>query len=250
MAWYDDSCRQTYVAKYKNEKDAAAEAEEAAKKGWIPQSVTATDGHINVGRTATGAVLTRGIYLLMGGSRSKGEITITYVRSPVWLAEHKGGEIRDLPEQIKIMTFGEEIVYADKPMSNRASLVLTNKRIILFTMHLSVWNGRPKDVEAVDEYSWSNLKRASINRGKIYSDINFEMANGNNICLNNIEENNADKIYEIANRMHEIVSQGYEAKRTEQTPAIRLRHLKEMLDGGLITQSEYDAKKTDLLSRM
>ena len=131
-AWYDDKNTLTYVAIYKKEKDAAKEADEAAKKGWMPQGSTATDGHINVGRTVTGAVLTGGLSLLIGGSRSKGTFTITYVRTPDWLAEHKRGDIRDIPEQIKTMTFGDEIFYTDKPRSNRVSLVLTNKRIILY----------------------------------------------------------------------------------------------------------------------
>jgi hypothetical protein len=87
-AWYDDKNKLTYVATYKNEKDAAKEANKAAKKGWMPQSTTATDGHINLGRTITYGVLTLGVSYLLGGSRTKGTITISYVRTPEWLAEH------------------------------------------------------------------------------------------------------------------------------------------------------------------
>jgi hypothetical protein len=89
MAWYDDNQKLSHVATYKNDKDAAKEADKAAKKGWMPQGATATDGHINLGRTVTGAVLTGGLTLLLGGSRSKGKITLTYVRTPEWLAKHK-----------------------------------------------------------------------------------------------------------------------------------------------------------------
>lgn len=89
MAWYDDKNKLSYVASYKNDKDAAKETEKAAKKGWMPQSAAATDGHINVGRTVTGAVLTGGLSLLIGGSRSKGKVTITYVRTPEWFEKNK-----------------------------------------------------------------------------------------------------------------------------------------------------------------
>jgi hypothetical protein len=89
MAWYDNNSKLSHVETYKNEKDASKDAEKAAKKGWMPQGTTATDGHINVGRTVTGAVLTGGLSLLIGGSRSKGKITLSYVRTPGWLEEHQ-----------------------------------------------------------------------------------------------------------------------------------------------------------------
>jgi hypothetical protein len=89
--WYNDDTKLTYVASYNSVEEASSETNRAAKKGWIPQGTSATDGHINVGRTATGAVLTGGLTLLVGGSRSKGKVTITYTRTPGWLEEHKLG---------------------------------------------------------------------------------------------------------------------------------------------------------------
>jgi hypothetical protein len=53
----------------------------------MPTAITATDGHINLGRTVTGAALTGGLSLLIGGSRSKGKVIITYTRTPQWFAE-------------------------------------------------------------------------------------------------------------------------------------------------------------------
>ncbi len=80
MAWYHDSGRTTYAATYKDEKSMQREIEEAAKYGWVPQNTAATAGHINVGRTAARVVLTGGVGLLFGASRSKDKITITFVR--------------------------------------------------------------------------------------------------------------------------------------------------------------------------
>jgi hypothetical protein len=89
MAWYDDNNKLTHVSTYKNEQEASKEAERAAQKGWMPQGTTATDGHVNVGRT-TLKILALGVpFLITGASRSKGQITITYVRTPEWLAAHK-----------------------------------------------------------------------------------------------------------------------------------------------------------------
>jgi len=60
--------------------------EAAAQHGGVAQGTAATDGHINVGRTMTKVVLTGGLGLMTGASRSKGKITITYARSQEWLA--------------------------------------------------------------------------------------------------------------------------------------------------------------------
>lgn len=88
MAWYDDKNKLTHVETYKNDNDASKDANKAARKGWIPQGTTATDGHVNLGRTLTYGALTLGIHTLLGGSRTKGKITISYVRTPEWLEEH------------------------------------------------------------------------------------------------------------------------------------------------------------------
>lgn len=80
MAWYDDKKKTVYVATYKNEKDMRKEVEAASKKGWVPQGTAATDGHVNVGRT-TLRVMT-GVGLMFGASRTKGNLTITFIRDP------------------------------------------------------------------------------------------------------------------------------------------------------------------------
>ncbi len=87
--WYDDSNRLTYVATYTNEQEMQRDVEAAAHQGWMPQNTAGTSGHINVGRTATAAVLTGGFSLLLGASRSKDKITMTFVRTPEWMAQHR-----------------------------------------------------------------------------------------------------------------------------------------------------------------
>jgi hypothetical protein len=86
MAWYDNENSLTHVVAYHSARDASTEADRAARKGWIPQGTAATEGHTNVGRT-TLKVLALGLpFLVTGASRTKGTVTITYVRAPEWLA--------------------------------------------------------------------------------------------------------------------------------------------------------------------
>lgn len=81
--WWLSDRRQmvtTYKAGDDLEEQLQTEMELANEHGWFAQSTDTDGGHINVGRTATGAVLTGGLSLLFGGSRSKGEITLVWRR--------------------------------------------------------------------------------------------------------------------------------------------------------------------------
>lgn len=100
MAWYHDNNKKMHVVTYTNEKLLQREVEEAAKFGWIPQQMAGIQGHINVGRTATAAMLTGGLSLMLGASRSKDKMTITYVRDEKWMARAKADEaVKTLYEQ-------------------------------------------------------------------------------------------------------------------------------------------------------
>ncbi len=87
--WYDDENKLVHIATYDDARAASYDAERAARKGWVPQGSSATEGHVNVGRT-TLKVLALGLpFLVTGASRTKGKLTITYVRTPEWLANRQ-----------------------------------------------------------------------------------------------------------------------------------------------------------------
>ena len=86
--WYQDVTKRAHVETYQKDKIMQKEVEMAAQYGWMPQTSAGVGGHINVGRTATAAALTGGVSLLFGASRSKDKMTITYVRTPDWLAQN------------------------------------------------------------------------------------------------------------------------------------------------------------------
>ncbi len=89
MAWYDEKDRVSYIGIYKNDKDMRKELEQAIRRGWKLQDTTTDGGHLNLGRTATGAVLTGGLSLLIGGSRSKGGHTLVFVRDEAYIAKQR-----------------------------------------------------------------------------------------------------------------------------------------------------------------
>ncbi len=61
--------------------NAQAEATILAAHGYAIGGQSGIGGHMNVGRTLTGAVLTGGLFLLLGGSRTPGVVDITYVQA-------------------------------------------------------------------------------------------------------------------------------------------------------------------------
>lgn len=80
--WYCNPTTLTHIATYTNEKQMQREIEAAYHYGWQIQGQSGQGGHVNVGRTAGKLLLTGGLGLLTGVSRSKDKTTITFVRSP------------------------------------------------------------------------------------------------------------------------------------------------------------------------
>lgn len=72
--WYQDITKRTHVETYTNQKRMQKDVEQAAQHGWTPQTSAGLSGHLRVG--------------LLGVSRSKDKLTITYVRTPEWLAQN------------------------------------------------------------------------------------------------------------------------------------------------------------------
>ena len=122
-------------------------------------------------------------------------------------------------------------------------------------MNFGTWSGTPKSIKTIEEYRLTDLKSVNINRSNIYSDIKFETESGKTININDLLKSNADSIYALTSRIKETAinkahPQTPALLSTMQTPTQRLQYLKDMLDGGLITQSEFDAKKAELLSKL
>jgi len=80
--WYEENSKLSHTESYESEEQASIDADRAAKRGWKALGSSATEGHINIGRT-----LARG--LIFGAHRTKGKITITYERTPEWLVSNK-----------------------------------------------------------------------------------------------------------------------------------------------------------------
>lgn len=89
--WWHNPIVLTHVATYSSDKEMQRDLEAAYQYGWQIQGQSGTGSHVNVGRSVTKFVLTGGLGLMTGVSRSKDKTTITYVRTQEWLSEHHEG---------------------------------------------------------------------------------------------------------------------------------------------------------------
>jgi len=182
--------------------------------------------------------------------------------------------VEDRIEQI--LTSGEEILHVaiQNPITALSaapdSVVLTNKRFIIY---------RPKFLGGAqfEDYIWRDLGEARLTEGLLSSTISLKSITGKMLSMEHLHKGAARKVYSLAQDMEERVREERRLREMEEKraaaggisisggmpgavaatppapkddPVEKLGQLKRMLEGGLITAEEYDAKKKDLLSRL
>ena len=158
-----------------------------------------------------------------------------------------------------------------KPVVNIAphSVVLTNRRFICY---------RPRLLGRVsfDDYLWRDLTDVQLREELLGATLSMRTQEGREVAVNYLPKSQARQLYAFAQEMEERVSEerrrrqleekraaaggvvvgsGPDAARgwesdNEADPVERLKKLKEMLDAGLITQSEFDGKRAEIISEM
>ena len=167
---------------------------------------------------------------------------------------------------------GEEVLYTavqQKPVMNVSpdAVVLTSKRCIVY---------RPKMFGRVDfaDFVWRNLVDAKVKESMLGATFTAQTTNGQIHSVDYLPKAQARKLYTIAQSMEEksleerrqreledkrAASGGLVVNTGVVTPPAtppqddcfqKLKKLKDMLDAGLISADEFNAKKTDILSRM
>ncbi len=86
--WYHDETKLTHIETYETEKDVQRDVESAYQHGWQIQGQIAQVGQISGSKIIAGAILAGPVGAMIGAIRGKGKITITFVRSSEWIAQH------------------------------------------------------------------------------------------------------------------------------------------------------------------
>ena len=179
-----------------------------------------------------------------------------------------------LPKVQEYCTSNEEVQYIavqKKTLGINFSpdcIALTNKRIILI---------RPKSFGlSLDfkDFSWMNVADVHMKEGVFAATITIKTTSGQTDSMEDIPKAQARRLYRFAQEMEETKKEerrqrDLEDKRavagggiTINTPSTqpiavavedpmeKLTKLKSMLDMGILTQAEFDAKKADILSKI
>ena len=189
--------------------------------------------------------------------------------------EQDSGVVEKVVKKAKdLLTNGEKIEYIGvqkKPLVTIApdSIMLTNKRLMIV---------RPKMLGMTfEDHLWREVSNVHMSEQMLGATITCTITNGKKLEIDSIPKKQARRIYafaqEVEEKMHEERrSREMEEKRaaaggivfqspvgmpvqqnspaTSDDPIAVLGKLKKMLDAGLIETSEYEAKKTEILSRM
>lgn len=181
-----------------------------------------------------------------------------------------------LPKVQEYCTSNEEVQYIavqKKTLGVNFSpdcIALTNKRIILI---------RPKSFGlSLDfkDFSWMNVADVHMKEGVFAATITIKTTSGQSDSMEDIPKAQARRLYRFAQEMEETKNEERRQRDLEDKRAVagggitintpshqpqvtavpvedpmeKLTKLKSMLDMGILTQAEFDAKKADILSKM
>jgi hypothetical protein len=174
-----------------------------------------------------------------------------------------------------ILTTGEDVLYIavqKKPLVNVSPdcVILTNKRLVIC---------RPKLLGGFtfEDHLWREISDVHLKEGMVGGTLTVQTIQNKALIVDYLPKAQARKTYSIAQEMEErvheerrlreledkraaaggVVVQSASVPAPTSTPALQkedpieiLGKLKKLVDGGLITAAEYEAKKAEILSRM
>ena len=187
------------------------------------------------------------------------------------------------PEQVariyeklsQLLTRGEEALYiaVQKPMTIDLTpeiIALTNRRVMHYKPDLF---GRAK----FTDYIWRDMRSVELEENVWRSTLTIHVASGETIRVDNLVKEQARRLYAIAQQMEENVREELRLRQMEEKraeaggiylpgsaaaapvgstaapadePVQALSKLKQLMEAGLITPDEYEAKKKEILARL
>ncbi len=186
------------------------------------------------------------------------------------------------PEQVariyeklsQLLTKGEEPLYiaVQKPILPDLTpeiMVMTNRRLMHYQPDLF---GRAKFID----YIWRDMRTVEMEENVWRATITIEIINGDKIRVDNLVKEQARRLYSIAQQMEENVREELRLREMEEKraaaggvilgglgsyssgssavpseePVQALSKLKQLMEAGLVTSAEYEAKKKEILSRL
>jgi hypothetical protein len=173
--------------------------------------------------------------------------------------------VRKVCEQVRqLLMSNEKILYIAvqrAPLLNVSpeSVCLTTNRVFLF---------RQKALRGMNfqDFKWTDLADVILNEGMIRSTVTFKPKAGIVLEMRDMPKQQARRLYAIAmeredydrelQRQHEVdlfiqqQNAAQEREAAKNDPLKAMQQLKDLLDAGMISQSEYDTKRQAILERL
>ncbi|MBK7217078.1 MAG: PH domain-containing protein [Candidatus Promineofilum sp.] len=175
----------------------------------------------------------------------------------------------------QLLTRGEQVIYiaVQKALTYDPTpeiVVLTNRRFMHYQQNLM-------GSAQFTDYIWRELKEAKLEEGVMRATLTLFAANGETLRIDNLVKEQARRLYAIAQEMEENVREelrlrAMEEKRAEaggvylpgmmgamgagstaapaDEPLQALSKLKQLMEAGLISAEEFEAKKKEILARL
>ena len=135
------------------------------------------------------------------------------------------------------------------------SIALTNKRVFICK---SMKLGLVTDFEII---CWKKVKDLSFKEGILGAQVTIKQQNATEIAVDYIPKNQARKLYKVGieawlafnaenNEDQSVEVMALPSDQPEDELTIKLKKLKLLFDRNLITESEYEHKKMELLSQL
>jgi len=175
----------------------------------------------------------------------------------------------------QLLTRGEQVIYiaVQKALTYDPTpeiVVLTNRRFMYYQQKMM-------GSAQFTDYIWRELKEAKLEEGVMRATLTLFAANGETLRIDNLVKEQARRLYAIAQEMEENVREelrlrAMEEKRAEaggiympgmmgamgagstaapaDEPLQALSKLKQLMEAGLVTAEEFEAKKKEILARL
>lgn len=182
----------------------------------------------------------------------------------------RSGSVQDVAREVaKILTANEEILYV--ALQNITALSVRPDAAVATTNRLVLYRPAVLGRVEFDDVQWQDVRNARIDQGVLSTTLHVETVDGRTLDLADLDKEQAKRLYAISQQMEQEWREKRRVREMEEAraraggvvlhppgaatpaaedPVARLARAKQMLDQGLINETEYDTLKARILGNL
>ena len=172
-------------------------------------------------------------------------------------------------EAAKILTPNETLLYV--AVQNLAALTVTPDAVVATSNRLILFRPALLGRVSFEDVQWQDVRNARINQGVLSTALAVETMDGRTLLMNDLDKEQAKRLYAVAQQMEQewrekrrvrdmeesraraggvVIGGPSSSSAAPEDPVARLAKAKQMLDQGLISETEYDTLKARILGAL